>query len=383
MDTLTSCLWSGCGKQFDSIDDLSAHVNSIHLNFQSSSIQAAPSHVPSIGESTGESTISTGSTTFQSLDAVVCRWDNCNRNSIPPIDPTVDPAEFLKEFLAQHVQQEHLGICSETATSSMSSQTACSSSSESLAYHFSTAHDGSSIQESSSSDITNGHSTMDASNSSSDPAFHLCQWQSCPMSSVLFQSAMELTQHITDAHVGTGHSRYHCLWEGCNRNGELGFSSKQKILRHIQSHTGELLKSLSPCYRPYKCEECNQYFSEAATLQQHMRRHTKEKPYVCDFPGCGKAFAITGALTIHKRVHSGSKPFKCPHCDRSFSESSNLSKHVRTHTGDRPYACPYPGCSKRFARPDQFTRHKNVHAKREKMQDGIDVKFQDTGMMMN
>ncbi|KAJ2968835.1 hypothetical protein NUW54_g13104 [Trametes sanguinea] len=85
------------------------------------------------------------------------------------------------------------------------------------------------------------------------------------------------------------------------------------------SHTG---------HRPFQCSVCHQHFSEAATLAQHMRRHTQEKPYVCDFPGCGKAFAIAGALTIHKRIHNGSKPFKCTYCDRAFSESSNLSKHL-------------------------------------------------------
>jgi len=91
-----------------------------------------------------------------------------------------------------------------------------------------------------------------------------------------------------------------------------------------QSHTG---------YRPFQCPECLQNFSEAATLQQHKRRHTQEsrciseirtgtcwlstlEPYKCDFPGCGKCFAITGALTIHKRVHNGHKPFKCIYCNR-------------------------------------------------------------------
>ena len=108
-----------------------------------------------------------------------------------------------------------------------------------------------------------------------------------------------------------------------------------------QSHTG---------HRPFQCSVCHQNFSEAATLAQHMRRHTREsgspisdfspvsrcpdrpapfaEPYACDFPGCGKAFAIAGALTIHKRTHNGSKPFKCSYCERAFSESSNLSKHV-------------------------------------------------------
>ena len=39
-------------------------------------------------------------------------------------------------------------------------------------------------------------------------------------------------------------------------------------------------------------------------------------PYVCDHPGCGKAFAIAGALTIHRRTHSGHKPFKCTYCEK-------------------------------------------------------------------
>lgn len=90
----------------------------------------------------------------------------------------------------------------------------------------------------------------------------------------------------------------------------------------FQSHTG---------HRPFQCQVCSQNFSEAATLQQHMRRHTQEsrssspcqisyqsstEPYTCDFPGCRKAFATTGALTIHKRTHNGLRPFKCKFCDR-------------------------------------------------------------------
>ena len=86
-----------------------------------------------------------------------------------------------------------------------------------------------------------------------------------------------------------------------------------------QTHTG---------HRPFTCSECGQHFSEAATLAQHMRRHTRERPYKCDHPGCGKAFAIMGALTIHKRTHNGDKPFKCGVCGKAFEESSNLSKHV-------------------------------------------------------
>lgn len=82
---------------------------------------------------------------------------------------------------------------------------------------------------------------------------------------------------------------------------------------------------------------------------------------MCDFPGCGKAFAISSSLTIHKRTHNGDKPFVCSYCGKGFVEASNLTKHVRTHTGERPFACNHPGCGRAFSRPDQLKRHMLVH----------------------
>lgn len=52
------------------------------------------------------------------------------------------------------------------------------------------------------------------------------------------------------------------------------FKSKQKIMRHLQSHTG---------HKPFVCDICKQTFSEAATLQQHVRRHSKDSAY-CPLP---------------------------------------------------------------------------------------------------
>lgn len=182
-------------------------------------------------------------------------------------------------------------------------------------------------------------------------AAHICLWPGCTVREA-FPTAGDLMEHLSESHIGRGRDSYRCRWDGCGGPEGRLFSSRQKVLRHLQSHTG---------HRPYVCSVCAQTFSEAAPLAAHMRRHADDKPFVCDHPGCGKAFAISSSLTIHKRTHNGDRPFVCPHCSKGFVEASNLTKHIRTHTGERPFACSHPGCGRRFSRPDQLKRHALVH----------------------
>ncbi|KFW86713.1 Zinc finger protein 11, partial [Phalacrocorax carbo] len=44
---------------------------------------------------------------------------------------------------------------------------------------------------------------------------------------------------------------------------------------------------------------------------------------------CGKSFRHRSTLTIHHRVHSGERPYKCPECHKSFKNSSELVRHGR------------------------------------------------------
>ncbi|EKM81859.1 hypothetical protein AGABI1DRAFT_36172 [Agaricus bisporus var. burnettii JB137-S8] len=311
-----TCMWGNCQMQFQSLAELVGHVNLAHLcnHSEHSGSQANYPTPPA-----------------QNCDnKMPCLWGNCTENLMPPFSPG---GATLSEFV-NHLFQDHLGLHPSHFDGEHASQQVPSSTTSSPRTVASTISSVISVGETPKND-------------------HVCLWNGCMKS---FETCNDLMTHISAAHVGSGKPRYDCLWEGCMRNGDKGFSSKQKICRHLQSHTG---------YRPFQCPDCLQNFSEAATLQQHRRRHTQEKPYKCDFPGCGKSFAITGALTIHKRVHNGQKPFKCTYCGRGFAESSNLSKHLRTHTGERPYVCPEPECSKAFARPDQLTRHMNVHRNKE------------------
>ena len=48
----------------------------------------------------------------------------------------------------------------------------------------------------------------------------------------------------------------------------------------------------------------------------------------CDV--CKRNFKCKSKFLVHKRIHTGEKPYKCEVSDKSFAHKSNLSK---THVG--------------------------------------------------
>lgn len=58
---------------------------------------------------------------------------------------------------------------------------------------------------------------------------------------------------------------------------------------------------------------------------------TGEKPYKCKFPNCEWRFARSDELTRHYRKHTGDKPFVCQVCNRKFARSDHLSLHKKRH----------------------------------------------------
>jgi hypothetical protein len=100
---------------------------------------------------------------------------------------------------------------------------------------------------------------------------NICCWidpETKIMCHKVFYRMDEIVSHLTIDHVGGSEQNVHvCHWENCVREGRP-FKAKYKLVNHIRVHTGE-------------------------------------KPFACPFSGCGKVFARSENLKIHKRTHTG------------------------------------------------------------------------------
>jgi hypothetical protein len=152
------------------------------------------------------------------------------------------------------------------------------------------------------------------------------------------------------------------------------------------------------------CSRCGDRFKTRFSLKRHRKKHTGEKPFVCDFPSCRKRFAEKSTLIRHERVHTGEKrnthkhaflrasrllhlhsPAHSHHlavsvslsylscalpayicsvygCGKRFADRTNVKRHEMIHSGVRPYRCPAAGCTRGYFWRKHLTKHiSSVH----------------------
>lgn len=102
---------------------------------------------------------------------------------------------------------------------------------------------------------------------------------------------------------------------------------------HYPSSTG--VPRLPPILQVEK-----QQVTTSATQLASASRRRNEAHFVCPVPGCGSTF--TRRFNLRGNIAVSRSCFIIFNC--------LLAGHLRSHTEERPYVCEWPGCKKGFAR---------------------------------
>lgn len=248
--TMYKCMWGNCQSSFTSLSELVGHVNLQHLRLPSSTIHEAHQQQQLQQQQASTTVFGTGSQIgpgsggipgLPNVDALSCLWADCQVYPTPQTIPGPSRGNALDsalDILASHLMQDHLGLPTGTRSPRTISQTLRSASDHQVVpVAEPKPHPASALPAIGGVQAQQGSLVPLVAPPTPIPehdcltSAHVCKWTGCGQS---FASCDALTAHIAAVHVGGGKAHYECFWEGCNRNGENGFASKQKISRHLQ-----------------------------------------------------------------------------------------------------------------------------------------------------
>nr|XP_056720060.1 sal-like protein 2 [Euleptes europaea] len=128
-------------------------------------------------------------------------------------------------------------------------------------------------------------------------------------------------------------SKLQQLVEKIDRQGSP--SSGATPVTAAQAVAGSSSTSSLPAAGPNQCVICLRVLSCPRALQLHYGQHGGERPFKCKV--CGRAFSTRGNLRAHFVGHKTSSAARaqnsCPICQKKFTNAVSLQQHVRMHLG--------------------------------------------------
>ncbi|KAG5233200.1 zinc finger family protein [Salix suchowensis] len=146
--------------------------------------------------------------------------------------------------------------------------------------------------------------------------------------------------------------RYYCDYCGICR------SKKSLITSHVLTHHKEEMDEErvdgdegKEGLKSNTCEKCGASFKKPAYLIQHMQSHSLERPFKCSYDDCHASYRRKDHLTRHL-LHNLKRHVRELHDERSPSSSFG---------GEKQYVCQEPGCGKAFGYPSKLRKHEDSH----------------------
>ena len=117
------------------------------------------------------------------------------------------------------------------------------------------------------------------------------------------------------------------------------------------------------------CDFCGKEFKLKGKLRKHIQEvhdgiGLEPEPTSFDCPTCGKSFEGEQLMKNHiKRIHENTEEFHCNICQKVFDDSYKLKKHIKlVHQKVKNWQCD--ACAKAFGTSSDLKRHvRNVHEK--------------------
>lgn len=234
-------MWNDCGSSFSSLEGLITHVNISHLRAYSSRILEPVADLSSYMR--------------LSPDALSCQWDNCHE--YPSTTPNSSSLGLdALNSLAGHLFHDHLGLQDGPGDHTVKTADATlvdvglpvpvpdllqDTEMRAEEQGSDNKHQAVPLARNAEQDEIkkpkNERRRTPAEVKESTPTVgstERCRWRGCEHP---FANVDDLMNHLTAVHVGSGKNHYECFWNGCERNGQNGFGSKQKVCRHLQVRT--------------------------------------------------------------------------------------------------------------------------------------------------